>query len=218
MSLISRQTIFLKAQNSGWYSEFLMPVVNSIVGITSARKVLDIGTGPGKLPELLLQNQQLKITGLDVDPAMIEEAEKRVRSENVIFQLQNKNEPLRFEEKEFDVITFCSVLFLLNDNAKAFLMSEALKVLNPGGKIIVLTPSGKKSSLSAVKDVKSFPLSVNNYTFLIWHALTSNRGSSWYNEKWLSLFAEENSLKYQSELVFKNYASMEIITKNKESN
>ncbi len=212
--MISRQTIFLKAQDSGWYTEFLMPVVNNIMNITTARKVLDIGTGPGKLPELLLQNQKLKITGVDIDPAMIEEANKRVRSENVIFQLQNKNESLRFEEKEFDVITLCSVLFLLKNDTRGFLMNEALRVLNPGGKIIVLTPSGKKSSLSAVKDIRSFPPSVNNYTFLIWHTLTSYRGNIWYNEKWLSFFAKEKRLKYYSTLVFNNYASMEIITKN----
>ena len=214
MSLISRKTIFLKAQDSSWYAEFLMPVVNSIMNITTARKVLDIGTGPGKLPELLSQNQQLKIIGVDINPAMIEEANKRVRSDNVIFQLQNKNESLRFEEEEFDVITFCSVLFLLNNNTRAFLMNEALRVLKSGGKIIVLTPSGEKSSSSAVKDVRSFHLSVNNYTFLIWYVLTTYRSSSWRNEKWLSHFAEKNGLKYNSTLVFKNYASMEIITKN----
>ncbi|MFZ5948584.1 MAG: class I SAM-dependent methyltransferase [Stygiobacter sp.] len=206
----------MKAQESGWYAEFLMPVVDNIMNITTARKVLDIGTGPGKLPELLSQNQQLKIIGVDIEPTMIEEANKRVSSDNVIFQLINKNESLRFENKEFDVITFCSVLFLLNNEERGFLMNEALRVLKPGGKIIVLTPSGEKSLSSAVKDVRSFPHSVNNYTFLIWNALTSNRGGSWCNEKWLSIFTEEKGLKYNSTLVFKNYASMEIITKFKE--
>ena len=69
------RNVFLKAQNSGWYPFFLMPVVQAIFADTGNKKILDIRTGPGKLPELLIRhNPQLQITATDIDEAMIDEA------------------------------------------------------------------------------------------------------------------------------------------------
>ena len=83
---------FLKAQNSGWYSEFLNPVVEIILEDESNLHILDIGTGPGKLPELLIQeNSTLRITGIDINAAMIEIARQKVNHKNVRFEVQTAN-------------------------------------------------------------------------------------------------------------------------------
>ncbi|MFI5137246.1 MAG: class I SAM-dependent methyltransferase [Sphingobacteriales bacterium] len=206
-------SIFLKAQNSGWYPAFLQPVVNAVSESRGADKILDIGTGPGKLPELLItHNPGLKITGIDTDANMIEEARKRLSHENVRFRYQEPGLPLDFNNNAFDIVMFCSVLFLLSENTKSLLMREALRVLKPGGKIIILTPTGKKSIAGAFTEVWRFPYSKNNWTFMVWRLLTSTQGKHWQKQKWSAQYANEHQ--YQFSYVFNNNATLEIITKS----
>lgn len=207
-------SLFLKANKSGWYPNFLQPVVNAVTSNGSNSKVLDIGTGPGKLPELLIQTDStLKITGIDIDTAYIDEAKRRVKHKNVSFYYEKVNEKLEFKDEQFDVVTFCSVLFLADDSTKSFLLQEALRVLKPDGKIIVLTPSGKKSRFTAFSEIWGFPYSKYNWTYLVWKTLTSGGGKKWQKEKWLASFSTKEQLKYTSTLTFNDNATLEIISK-----
>lgn len=116
---LSAMSIFLQATKSGWYPEFLKPVVCTITSNNEPQKILDIGTGPGTLPQMLIKkNEALQITGIDIDKSMIAEAKQRLTHQNVAFQHQIANEPLPFADSEFDIVTFCSVLFLLDDSTK----------------------------------------------------------------------------------------------------
>jgi DNA modification methylase len=92
------------------------------------------------------------------------------------------------------------------------LMNEALRVLKPGGKIIVLTPSGEKAILSALFEVWRYRFSVNNFTFLIWKLATTRRARKWKRQKWLEIYASENQLKYSKSLTFNNNAILEVIS------
>jgi ubiquinone/menaquinone biosynthesis C-methylase UbiE len=130
------QSIFQKATNNGSYLEFPKPVVENISAIEGTRKILDIGTGPGTLPQLLINNNSnLQITGIDVNTAM------SISRENIIYQYQKINSALEFDDSQFDMVTFCSVLFFVDDRIKTFSMSEAVRVIKPNGKI-VLSPTG----------------------------------------------------------------------------
>lgn len=205
---------FLKATQSGWYPKFLNPVVDTITSNSEYRKILDIGTGPGTLPQILIKkDSSLQIVGIDIDSVMIDEARRRFTHKNVSFQYEKVNEKLEFKNEEFDVVTFCSVLFLLDDSTKSFLIYEALRVLKPEGKIIVLTPSGKKSRFTSFSEIWSFPYSKYNWTYFVWKKLTSSGGKKWQKEKWLENFAQKEQLKYTSILTFNDNARLEIISK-----
>ncbi len=207
-------SLFTKATKSSWYLEFLQPVAESIIIDSSAKKILDIGTGPGKLPELLhSQDASLVITGIDIDESMIDEARRNLKTENISFLYQKRDAPLEFANNEFDLVTFCSVLFLLDDHTKTWLLQEALRVLKPGGKVIVLTPTGRKSIISAFPEAKTFPLSAYNWTFPLWRMATSCRGRKWQKQTWLKDYSVNESLGYSSCLVFNNNATIETITK-----
>ncbi|TRX37391.1 class I SAM-dependent methyltransferase [Flavobacterium sp. ZT3R18] len=209
------KSIFLKAQDSGWYSEFLKSVVEKIIEDEDVHNILDIGTGPGKLLELLInQDRTLQITGIDVNTAMIDEARRRLSNKNVSFQYQKKDEPLGFDDAVFDVITFCSVLFLLDNNTKTFLLNEALRVLKLKGKIIILTPTGDKSILSAFSEVKTFRFHKYNWTFILWKIFTSIAGRKWQKQKWLEQFFEDKKMNYSISKIFNNNASIETATKS----
>ena len=90
-------------------------------------------------------------------------------------------------------------------------MNEALRVVKPTGKIVVLTPTGKKSLLSSIAEVKSFTHSENNWTFMVWKLLTSGGGRKWQQEKWLLQYSETQKLKYSTSITFNNNASIEEI-------
>ena len=207
-------SVFLKATQSDWYPEFLNPVVKTITNYTAGTKILDVGTGPGTLPQMLIESDsRLLITGIDIDNNMIETARKRFQHANVSFQYQRINAPLDFEASYFDIVTFCSVLFLVNDSIKTNLMNEALRVLNSSGKIIILTPKGGKSIISAFTEVRQYKSSFKNFTFLIWKMATTRSARKWQSEKWAKNFATENKLHYTISTVFNNNATIEMLTK-----
>lgn len=206
-------SIFIKAQNSGWYPLFLQSVIDTI-NTDYYQKILDIGTGPGKLPELLIQkDSSLHIIGIDINASYIDAARRRVKHPNVSFQHENAGEKLEFSDNEFDVVTFCSVLFLLDNNTKTFLVNEAARVLKPSGKIIVLSPSGEKSIFSSIREINAFPKSRYNWTYIIWKTATKNRGNKWQKSNWLKEFSNTKKMKYLRTSTFNNNASIEILTK-----
>lgn len=214
---INAQTmsIFIKATNSGWYPEFLKPVVKNITMDSTNKRILDIGTGPGTLPKMLnATNSNLEIIGIDIDSSMIKEAQKIPLSNNVSFQHQKINSALEFPSNQFDVVSFCSVLFLLDSEVRNNLLSEALRVVKPNGKIIVLTPTGIKPIYSSFIEVWRYPFSSNNFTFIIWKIATSRSGRKWKKQKWLEEYSKIKKLNYEWNLTFNNNASIEIITKS----
>lgn len=207
-------SLFLKATNSGWYPEFLNPVVDSITQNSNNIKILDVGTGPGTLPKILaMKNTDLQIVGIDIDTSMIDEARK-LNYKNVSFDYEKINAPLAFSDNQFDVVTFCSILFLVDDNEKENLLNEALRVLKPNGQIIILTPSGKKSIVSAFVEVWRYKFSFNNFTFPIWKIATTHSARKWKKKNWASQYAAQQKVKYTSSLTFNENATIEIITKN----
>jgi ubiquinone/menaquinone biosynthesis C-methylase UbiE len=207
-------SVFLRANASGWYPYFLEPVVSEVLQTPNAMHVLDIGTGPGKLPELLHKaDNNLILKGIDIDTAYIDHAKKHIQNKHVSFDYQQTNAPLAFQDASFDVVTFCSVLFLLDEPTKQLLMQEAIRVLKPNGKLIVLTPSGKKSPLSAWIEVWKYPFSQHNWTFIIWKTLTTKRGREWQKKEWLQKYAQQHGLSYAIQRVFNENATLEILIK-----
>lgn len=209
-------SIFISATKSGWYPEILKPVVDSILANDSKGKVLDIGTGPGTLPKMLAkESSDLQISGIDISRTMIDEARRNASQKNIQFECQEVNMPLPYANELFDVVSLCSVLFLLDESTKTNLLNESVRILKPGGKMIILTPSGKKSILSAFIEVWSYRFSFYNFTFPVWKIATTRKARNWQMQNWLEKYTTENHLDYSKSLTFNNNATIEIITKHK---
>lgn len=208
------RSLFFKATDSGWYPQFLNPVVDTILNTERHAQILDIGTGPGRLPELLIsRDSQLQITGIDIDTTSINVARERIKHPNVKFEYQQLGGPIVYPNGQFDIVCFCSVLFLVDDSTKSFLMQEALRLLKSGGKVVVLSPSGSKPISSSFFEVWSYPYAPTNWTFMVWKVATSKTAKNWHKESWLKKYATEGQLKYDSHSVFNGNATLEIITK-----
>jgi len=200
------------ASRSGWYPDFISPIADIINSIPLCNFILDWGTGPGTLPSMLIaNNSDLKAVGLDIDIQAIESAQKHHSHSNISFLYHKEGVPLNFNDKFFDVVTFCSVLFLVPEGSRKEMINEAVRLLKPNGKIIVLTPSGQKSVASSLFEVWRYPFSIRNFTFIIWKIATHRAAGKWKNEKWVEKYAIENKLNYSVSTVFNNNAIVETI-------
>jgi SAM-dependent methyltransferase len=207
-------SIFIRATQSNWYPFFLQPALEAIQPVSGIERVLDIGTGPGVLAGMISQQYPyMQVTGTDIDLSMVLYAKKTKKATNLHFQLQQPNTPLPFETALFDRIYFCSILFLLDESQRTALLQEALRLLNPGGKIIILTPTGKKTIFSAFIEVWRFPFSGYNWTFIIWKLFTSYKAKHWQHTGWIKKISDKSQTTYKYQLVFNNNACIETISK-----
>jgi ubiquinone/menaquinone biosynthesis C-methylase UbiE len=106
---------------------------------TGAPEVLEIGPGPGALAvELARRNPSLRLTGLDIDPAMVRRATLRAAREELVDRLTfvvGDVAALPFPDGRFDLVTSSFSVHHWPDGAAGF--AEIRRVLRPGGRAIV---------------------------------------------------------------------------------
>lgn len=105
---------------------------------SDAKKVLDIGTGPGE-PALLIARTipDVEVTGVDVQPDMIEKAKARKPQSlaNIGFSVASAEDLSAFPDSSFDAVTMSFVLMFVENKRKS--IEEILRVLKPGGKAYI---------------------------------------------------------------------------------
>ncbi len=109
-------------------------------GVPEGARVLEVGCGPGRLSIRLARRHGLKVTGLDLDPAMIERARANAG------RLGTGGEPgqsfvvgdvasLPFPDGSFDLVV--STLSMHHWAEQAAGLAEIGRVLRPGGRALV---------------------------------------------------------------------------------
>ncbi len=183
---------FSHIQEAPWYHEFLNPVVNQVDDHT---KLLDIGTGSGKLLQMVSSTKEVNCIGVDTDAEMLKEAKI------------NATGKYPFDTASFDVITICNVLFNLHQDTVNHVLTETLRLLKKGGKIVVLTPTGKGNLFTLSKSY----FSIKNLSIYIWYYVTRNRAGPWTERKLLLKFSKKHSIKYRQKIILKGFAQIEIL-------
>ena len=118
------------------------------------RKVLDLGTGTGKAARLVArQFEQADVTGVDLSPKMIAEANRLLPEElagRVTFQVADANE-LPFDEGAFDLVVLMNMIPFFE---------ELARVTAEGGRVVFAWTRGSESSSCPVPDNVVRPRSI----------------------------------------------------------
>jgi ubiquinone/menaquinone biosynthesis C-methylase UbiE len=121
----------------------------------TGKKVLDVGCGLA-YGTALMAGSATSITGIDYDQQTVEDNIKRYHAiKNLDFK-QAVIPPLPFPDAGFDVIT--AFQFIEHIGPRKEFVKECLRVLKPGGSLLVTTPNAKKS-------LARNPFHVHEYTF-----------------------------------------------------
>lgn len=124
-SLLTKSSLFL---------DFYQVAASQVLERHHSGRVLDIGTGPGKLPIMIAsRGPMLQVTGLDTSPDMVRMAARSAAEKglkNVEFQQGNAAE-LSFHDGEFDLVISTLSFHHWKEPEKA--LDEIYRVLRDGG-------------------------------------------------------------------------------------
>ena len=96
--------------------------------------VLDVGTGPGRLPvEIARRSPQIRVTGLDVSPRMIEAATAAIEPGQQVTAEVGDVAKLPYPDRSIDLVVSTLSQHHWPDRAAA--LAELARVLAPGGRI-----------------------------------------------------------------------------------
>jgi len=111
--------------------------------------VLDLGTGTGALLRALAKHSSRpRITvGIDECPAMLERAHALPAGWSV--QTADARQ-LPFADGTFSIVTAIYLLHVVDGTARRQIVTEARRVLRPGGQFVVVTPTRPRTRLARI--------------------------------------------------------------------
>jgi demethylmenaquinone methyltransferase / 2-methoxy-6-polyprenyl-1,4-benzoquinol methylase len=124
------------------------------------KKILDVATGTADVA--IMASQLLnpdKIIGIDISQGMLDIGDKKIEKlglTNKIQLLKGDSEAINFDDNSFDAVTVAFGVRNFQQLEKG--LSEILRVLKPGGKLVVLEFS--KPSLPFVKPLYQFYMKI----------------------------------------------------------
>jgi phosphatidylethanolamine/phosphatidyl-N-methylethanolamine N-methyltransferase len=121
------------------FTRFFVPRIVSTLGslnIPPGSKILEVGVGTGL--SLPAYPRHAAVTGIDLAPEMLEQAQRKADREGWrhIRLLQMNALDLKFPDGEFDYVTAFHVVSVVPDHGR--LMREMARVCKPGGTLVVI--------------------------------------------------------------------------------
>ncbi len=104
-------------------------------------RVLDLGCGTGALA-VLLARKGCHVTGVDVSPAMLAQADRRVceagmQEQVTLRELGVVELDSAFDDASFDAVVSTLLFSDLSDDEIAYALAESRRILKPGGRLFV---------------------------------------------------------------------------------
>ncbi len=125
-----------------------VPLIRNWCGVRDGASILDVGCGSGFFSRVLISGEEnVKVTGLDLDEGLIEYAQNETRDNPDISFVQGNALSLPFEDGSFDAVTSHTFLTSVSDPDKA--VDEMLRVLKPGGVLSCVVAMNFLSSVAS---------------------------------------------------------------------
>jgi SAM-dependent methyltransferase len=165
-------------------AEYLAAPLLEKMEVASAPLLLDVATGTGRLPLALLRQVDFcgHIVGLDLAAKMLEQAQCRLVWYRGRFDLVRQNAlTLPFRDENFDVVTCLEALEFMPDPRRV--VSEMVRVLKPGGLLLVTNRVGWESHLFPGRHCSRGRLEALLTTFPL-RDIQANRWQVYYDQVW----------------------------------
>ena len=134
-------TPFANEEPRNFFQVFLeIPILLRAIPIAPGSRILEVGCGRGvALPRLARLCGPSRLVGVDIEPALVELAEQRVRRFGVDAELHVADvRELPFDDREFDVVIDFGTCYHIDEPHLA--LQEIDRVLDLGGTFIHETP------------------------------------------------------------------------------
>lgn len=128
--------------------EFAAPLIRG-------KRVLDVGCGNGYGTSLMAADAS-EIIGLDYDQSTVDANSLEYANQKNLQFVRGEVPPLPFSDAGFDIVT--AFQFIEHIHPRKEFLKECLRVLKPGGQLLLSTPNVKKS-------LARNPFHVHEYTF-----------------------------------------------------
>ena len=167
--------------DSSWWSQkqwkildrWLLNDLRRIMKYKKGGRLLDVGCGDGKRLQVAFDNGWKDVYGLEVSDAAVDKLKKKFNFPDNDKHFKNASILTSgFPDNFFDVVTYWSVLEHVVDPVG--LMSQAHRLLNPGGMVMIQVPNAR-SLATMVQEV--FPQQVFRHMSPIEHIMVFTESS-----------------------------------------
>jgi len=133
---------WMQERNLALLSRTRAEIVLRFAGDLRGASVLDFGCGDGKFSALLSERGPSFLAGVDISEKAVEFAKKHIPAGSFTALTQP---PLPFPDNTFDAVFSLDVIEHIPDSDAATWKKELLRVLKPGGKLLITVPSKTKN-------------------------------------------------------------------------
>jgi 2-polyprenyl-3-methyl-5-hydroxy-6-metoxy-1,4-benzoquinol methylase len=127
-------------------------------GGKSGLRILDVGCGTGRtLHQIARAHPSQRLHGVDLSPAYIREARKRLADVDEVTLAVENAEALPWADATFDVASSVYMFHELPRNARRNVVRELMRVVKPGGLVVIEDSAQLAESAALEKVLREFP-------------------------------------------------------------
>ncbi len=125
---------------------------------TSGVRLLDVACGTGRtLHQIFRTHPSLRLYGVDMSPAYVRTARRRLDHVDELALAVENAESLPYADGTFDVLTSVYLFHELPRNARRNVVREMVRVLRPGGLLVIEDSAQLADSADIATALRSFP-------------------------------------------------------------
>ena len=138
--------------------QIIPPVTRAVRAADRPLRVLDVACGTGRtLHQLAVAHPALRLYGVDLSPAYVRLARRRLADVAEVALAVENAEALPFADAAFDVVTSVYLFHELPRNTRRAVAREILRVVRPGGLVVIEDSAQIAESAEIASALRAFP-------------------------------------------------------------